>query len=181
MGGVKDWARRVARRPAAALFALLLGTYAYFYQAGGWNQNSRFDLVRAMVEDGRLQTDRFAKNTGDDAVRGGHHYCDKAPGSSWLCAPPYAVMYWLSGSPHDYGPLWLGWAAWLSIVIETSSPATTETGWSNGKNAWAKFVVLLSPGTLPMRISPASVVTKHPHKPCAIPSRWIVVTTEPPK
>jgi hypothetical protein len=31
------------RRPELALFALVLGAYAYFYQAGGWNQNSRFD------------------------------------------------------------------------------------------------------------------------------------------
>src|SRR5690606_41292352 len=28
-------------RPEAALFALVLLTYGYFYQAGGWNQNSR--------------------------------------------------------------------------------------------------------------------------------------------
>jgi hypothetical protein len=120
---VRAWTRRASTSTAAALVALLLGTYAYFYQAGGWNQNSRFDLVRAMVEDGRLEIDRFEKNTGDDSVRAGHHYCDKAPGSSWLCAPPYAVMYWLSGSPDSYGPLWLGWAAWLSIVVAVSVPS----------------------------------------------------------
>lgn len=117
------WARRLGTRPSVALCALLFGTYAYFYQAGGWNQNSRFDLVRAMVEDGQLTTDRFAKNTGDDAVRAGHHYCDKAPGSSWLCTPSYAAMYWLSGSPAHPGPNWLGWAAWLSIVIAVSVPS----------------------------------------------------------
>jgi len=32
--------------PACAL----LVSYAYFYQAGGWNQNSRFDLAVALVE-----------------------------------------------------------------------------------------------------------------------------------
>ena len=41
---------RRTTRPALALCALLLGTNAYFVQAGGWNQNSRFDLVRAMKE-----------------------------------------------------------------------------------------------------------------------------------
>src|SRR5262245_56197948 len=37
-------------RPEVALFMLVLGAYGYFYQAGGWNQNSRFDLTRALVE-----------------------------------------------------------------------------------------------------------------------------------
>ncbi len=114
---------RRTTRPALALCALLLGTYAYFFQAGGWNQNSRFDLVRAMVEDGQFEIDRFEKNTGDDSIRNGHHYCDKAPGSSWLCTPTYAAMYWLSGSPRDYGPLWLAWAAWLAIVLAVAVPS----------------------------------------------------------
>lgn len=115
--------RRWATTPAAALVALLLGVYAYFYQAGGWNQNSRFNLVRATVEDGSLRTDRFARNTGDDAVRNGHHYCDKAPGASWLGTPSYAVMYWMAGSPARPTPRWLAWAAWLSIVIAVSVPS----------------------------------------------------------
>ena len=122
-GRLHAWRRGLAASTSAALVALLLGTYAYFYQAGGWNQNSRFDLVRAMVEDGSFRIDRFEKNTGDDSVKDGHHYCDKAPGSSWLCTPPYAAMYWLSGSPDSYGPLWLGWAAWLSIVVAVSVPS----------------------------------------------------------
>ena len=115
--------RRLATRPAAALFALLLGIYAYFYQAGGWNQNSRFNLVRAVVEDGSLRIDRFEKNTGDDSVRDGHYYCDKAPGASWLCMPTYAAMYHLAGAPRPTPPGWLAWAVWLSIVVAISVPS----------------------------------------------------------
>ncbi len=115
--------RRWSTTPAAALVALLLGCYAYFYQAGGWNQNSRFNLVRATVEHGTLKTDRYAKNTGDDAVRNGHHYCDKAPGSSWLCTPPYAIVYVASGAPANPSPRWLAWAAWFSIVVAVSVPS----------------------------------------------------------
>ena len=122
-GRAAAWARRLTTSTTAAVVALLFGTYAYFYQAGGWNQNSRFDLVRAMVEDGSFRIDRFEKNTGDDSVRDGHHYCDKAPGSSWLCAPTYAAMYWLSGSPDTYGPGWLAWAAWLSIALAVGLPS----------------------------------------------------------
>jgi hypothetical protein len=42
------------RRIDWIVFVLLLGSYAYFFQGGGWNQNSRFDQVRAIVESGRL-------------------------------------------------------------------------------------------------------------------------------
>ena len=41
------------------LGAGLLLSYAYFYQGGGWNQNSRFALVRAMTERDTLQIDAY--------------------------------------------------------------------------------------------------------------------------
>ncbi|HXR15671.1 MAG TPA: hypothetical protein VN777_05610 [Terriglobales bacterium] len=72
--------------------ALLIGTvvltsYAYFYQAGGWNQNSRFDLVRAVIERGTLRIDAYHENTEDKAVANGHYYSDKAPGLALLAIP----------------------------------------------------------------------------------------------
>jgi len=78
------------RRPEIPLFALVFGAYAYFYQAGGWNQNSRFDLTRAIVEQGTVAIDAFHENTGDKAQRGDHWFTDKAPGLSWLAVPAYA-------------------------------------------------------------------------------------------
>src|ERR671933_1832665 len=70
---------------------LLLGSYAYFYQGGGWNQNSRLDLSRALVERGTLQIDAYADNTGDKAVFDGHAYSDKAPGQALAAVPPVAL------------------------------------------------------------------------------------------
>ena len=72
--------------------ALLIGVvvlvaYVYFYQGGGWNQNSRFDLVRAMVELGTLRIDAYHENTGDKAFANGHYYSDKAPGLALLAEP----------------------------------------------------------------------------------------------
>lgn len=137
-------------RPAVALFALLLGTYAYFYQAGGWNQNSRYDLVRAMVEDQRLTIDRFEKNTGDDSIRNGHYYCDKAPGASWLCTPSYAVMYWLAGSPAKPSATWLAWAVWLSIVLAIGVPSAIAAVFlarlarALGLEGWRAYAVALA-------------------------------------
>jgi len=81
------------RRVSLPLFALVFGTYAYFYQAGGWNQNSRFDLTRAVVEQGTLAIDAFQENTGDKAQRDGHWYTDKAPGLSLLAVPAYALVH----------------------------------------------------------------------------------------
>ncbi len=78
---------------AAAVFVILLACYAYFPPRwADWNQNSRFDLVVALVENGTLQIDRYVENTGDYAVWEGHFYSDKAPGVSMLGVPVYAAF-----------------------------------------------------------------------------------------
>jgi hypothetical protein len=96
--------RRLVARPEAALFALVLVAYSYFYQAGGWNQNSRFDLTRAVVERGTTRIDKYHKNTGDKARREGHYYCDKAPGVSLLAVPAYALTRAIIGPSGDEKP-----------------------------------------------------------------------------
>ena len=87
-----------------ALGACLFIAYAYFYQAGGWNENTRFALVRAIVEQGTLRIDdtvRFDGRliTGDLAHYDGHLYCDKAPGLSLLAVLPVAVVHPLLAAP----------------------------------------------------------------------------------
>ncbi|HVB38916.1 MAG TPA: hypothetical protein VND92_10280 [Vicinamibacterales bacterium] len=62
-------------------------SYAYFYQAGGWNQNSRFALIDAITQTGRLQVDPFRHHTGDLAFWQGHYYSDKAPGDVLTALP----------------------------------------------------------------------------------------------
>ena len=76
--------------------ALLIGvvvfvSFAYFYGGGGWNQNSRFDLLRAILERRTLQIDAYHDNTEDKAHFAGHYYSDKAPGLVFL-AVPFGVM-----------------------------------------------------------------------------------------
>lgn len=112
----------VLRRPEAALFALALGAYAYFYQAGGWNQNSRFDLVRAIVERGTSSIEGYHHNTGDLARKGGVHYCDKAPGASWLGALAYGIVH-ASAGPEDPGPGFLATSAYLTTVLAVGLPS----------------------------------------------------------
>ena len=75
-------------RAAILLAGVLAFSYAYFYQAGGWNQNSRFALVRAILERHTLQIDAYQLHTGDRAIWRGHYYSDKAPGASLLAVAP---------------------------------------------------------------------------------------------
>lgn len=117
-------ARRLLGRPEAALFALVLVAYAYFYQAGGWNQNSRFDLTRAVVERGTARIDAYHKNTGDKAKREKHYYCDKAPGVSWLGAPAYAAARAvISGGGEKPTPRFLADAAFTVTVWSIGIPS----------------------------------------------------------
>lgn len=84
------------QKTAAIKAAILLGvvsffSFIYFYEGGGWNQNSRFDLLRAIVERHTLQIDAYHENTGDKAHFAGHYYSDKAPGLVFL-AVPFALV-----------------------------------------------------------------------------------------
>ena len=76
-----------------ALFVLLLWCYSYFFPRwSDWNQNSRFDLVLALVEEGTVTIDGRVANTGDYAYYAGHYYSDKAPGMALLGVPVYAAF-----------------------------------------------------------------------------------------
>lgn len=125
----------LVKRPALALFVLCFAAYAYFYQAGGWNQNVRFDLVRSLVEQRTAAIDAHHRNTGDLACRGAagrcrtprpergdHAYADKAPGASWLAVPVHAVVHALGGSDAP-GPGYLNAAAYASTVWAVALPS----------------------------------------------------------
>ena len=71
----------------------LLFSYAYFSPATQWNENSRFNLTRSLVERGSLNIDPYHQNTGDKSYREGHYYTDKAPGVSFLGVPGYALIF----------------------------------------------------------------------------------------
>jgi len=75
------------RLRALLLFSVIFFSSAYFYEGAGWNQNSRLDMVRAIVEQGTLRIDAFHQNTEDKAFANGHYYSDKAPGLALLAVP----------------------------------------------------------------------------------------------
>jgi hypothetical protein len=90
------------RATALWLFLLLLVCTAYFFPRwADWNQNSRLDLVMAIVDQGTFCIDDYYQNTGDYALFEGHHYSDKAPGTSFLGVP----VYWVFTRLVSLGPI----------------------------------------------------------------------------
>jgi hypothetical protein len=84
--------RRLAS-PLVPLAIVLLCVFAYTPPRWqDWNQNSRFNLTRAIVDDGTVRIDRYAGNTGDYALIDGHKYSDKAPGLSLMAVPAYIAV-----------------------------------------------------------------------------------------
>jgi hypothetical protein len=75
------------RKAVTLLGTVIFLSFIYFYEGGGWNQNSRFDLLRAIVEQHTLQIDAYHENTQDKAHFRGHYYSDKAPGLVFLAVP----------------------------------------------------------------------------------------------
>ncbi len=83
------------------LAVFFLVTYAYFFQGGGWNQNSRFCLTRAIIDQHSFIIDRYREdsqdpyfefvNTADVAYYDGHYYSNKSPGMSFAAVGPFAV------------------------------------------------------------------------------------------
>ncbi len=91
MGRIPQLVRRYRR--GGFIFCLLLACFAYtFPRWADPNQNSRLDMVIAVVEDGTFQIDRYVANTVDYARVGGHYYSDKAPGAAFLGIGVYAVL-----------------------------------------------------------------------------------------
>lgn len=81
----------IQRRAALLLGVVTFFSFIYFYEGGGWNQNSRFDLLRAIVEEHTLRIDSYHQNTQDKAHFKGHYYSDKAPGLVFLAVPVAVV------------------------------------------------------------------------------------------
>lgn len=81
------------KRAGAVFSIFLFVTYCYFFSATGPNQNTRYDLTRAMVEEGTFAINSFHRNTMDKSNFDGNYFSDKAPGSSFIALPVYGAAY----------------------------------------------------------------------------------------
>lgn len=111
------------KRTALALFVVILASNAYFIQGTGINQNSRFDLVRAIVEQRQLTIDTYAANTFDRSFKDGHYYTDKAPGLSFAAVLPYAAVRAIGWPRPDRASTLLHVVTVLVIGTSTSAAA----------------------------------------------------------
>lgn len=109
------------------LFIFFFITYAYFFQGGGWTENTRICLTRAMLHEGTFSINSFKEdsldppfefvNTGDWAFRDGHYYTNKSPGLSIMALPGYALgeAFMRSFAPDDpEKQIW--WASYMASV-----------------------------------------------------------------
>ena len=93
------------RELALALLVLSLSSYAWLFSAvSAPNERTRLYLAVALVDEGTLQVDTQLKRCGrvfDLAQHDGHYFTDKAPGSSFLAAPIYALAR-IAHEPTDF-------------------------------------------------------------------------------
>ena len=102
---------------------VLFAAYGYFHQGGGWNQNSRFNQVRAIVENQQLEINDYLRydaessdgdtkiyrvanaalsepdspfvvNTRDISLFAGKFYPNKPPGTVFFALPAYGLIYY---------------------------------------------------------------------------------------
>ncbi|TMQ06871.1 MAG: hypothetical protein E6J90_44920 [Deltaproteobacteria bacterium] len=94
---------------AAIVFAYLY-LFPYFPRISSANELPRVYLVKAIVEDQTFAIDRGVATWGttvDVSPSGGHLYSNKAPGSSLLAVPAYAIVRAIAGEPALAPSVWI--------------------------------------------------------------------------
>ncbi len=116
--------------PALGVFAILLGSYAFFWHTRDWNTASRLMLTYALVDRGTVAITGLEKQTRDLAWFQGQYYSDKFPGYSLLATIPYAYAKWAFDLPaHQLDvPAMFHWQADYWITLGTSGLLTACTG-----------------------------------------------------
>ncbi|HMG21814.1 MAG TPA: hypothetical protein VK607_10870 [Kofleriaceae bacterium] len=94
----------------AAIAVAYLYVFPWFPQIHSANELPRVYLVKAIVDDHTFAIDRGVATwgaTADVSPSGGHLYSNKAPGSSLLAVPAYAVVRAVAGEPGLVATLWI--------------------------------------------------------------------------
>ncbi len=103
-GSNKGAITKPVRRDGLIIFLLLALVFGYFYQDGGWNENSRYSLIFATVEQGTFKIDNYYNSagsaTGDYASYKGHIYSDKSIGPALLGVIFYEPIYQFNRLTH---------------------------------------------------------------------------------
>lgn len=103
------------------LFLIMLTVYSFFVQYPNVNQNTRFNLMRAIVHDHTVSIDRYHENTVDKSYFNGHWYADKAPGLSFVAMPAYLAL--LAIQPVNDPAVWIGYPMYVVNAFAVALPA----------------------------------------------------------
>lgn len=104
------------------IFITILITSLFFVSWYGWNEESNFALVRAIVEDNRFEIDNYFNQTGDRAIYNNHYYSDKDPGLAFLTTPLYAAWKFIYNFfPEDFKVKYAGKPGYIGEVFNRTS------------------------------------------------------------
>lgn len=167
-----------------SLFLLFCLLYLYFFQGGGWNQNSHFDTVRAMIETGSPEIGAYAANTGDLRLAQGGVYSNKPPGLALLSAPVYFVLTFLQqrASMDTASPLTVTmnahliafWSAGLpgALLVLLLHKYFRETG----ESPTTSGLLAAGFGTGTLVLPYAGIMMSHSAVACALFASWYLST-----
>jgi hypothetical protein len=82
---------KLSNKREIKIFLTFFFIYSFFIHWIGSNENSRFALTRAIVDEGGFEIDSFYNQTGDRSYYNQHYYSDKEPGVSFLAISVYVV------------------------------------------------------------------------------------------
>lgn len=129
------------------IFIFTLSLYGYFIKPLDWNSASRLSLVKAIVEEKRLEIDTYQETefkSGDVAYYNGHYYSDKAIGTSILGALVYFPISELFGLvPKE---LFIMVLTLLTISVPSAliAPLIYSFALRITNDKWSAFLIMLS-------------------------------------
>lgn len=119
----RAWAWLGRHRFALAMVVAFVYVVPYFPRIHSANELPRVYLTQAMVHDGTFAIDRGVARwgtTADVSPHAGHHYSNKAPGSSMLAVPAYLVLtgvtHAVAGREPTLGEMTWAFRLWTGIV-----------------------------------------------------------------
>jgi hypothetical protein len=177
VGSVRTWIR--SHRWWCAIAVAYLYCFPYFPKIHSANELPRAYLVKAMVDNGTFAIDQGVAtwgSTADVSPARGHQYSNKAPGSSMLAAPFYALAKAMNGAPPSVATtIWIcrfstGMVPTLLflLLLETFLRRFTR---NEGTVRWV--VVSYALGSMAMTYS--TLFISHQLSAVAIASGWILL------
>jgi len=107
-----------------------------------WNSNSRLDLTRAILEEGRLEIDSYANNTGDRAYINGHYYIEKSPSTSLIIIPGYGSLRFIY---HNFLENLIGYNTSLEyFTLKWGNTSILEPIYLDSLNLFSYILIILS-------------------------------------